>query len=71
MGEITERRLKCDYCGNVSPVLTRVEPMPKGWQEIIEFHYQHSETYRINNKVQYFFCCEAHKRAWLAQREPA
>ena len=30
MTEIVERRLKCDYCDNVSPVLEGDE-RPKGW----------------------------------------
>ena len=54
---ITETRWKCDYCGNVSPVIG-FPGAPNGWV-----------TDGIHAIDILHFCCKAHEVLWQQQQE--
>ena len=62
---LTETRWKCDYCGNVSPVTE--EKTPLGWIELSVIQ----EVRTVGYTDTLHFCTEAHKQAWLKEREGA
>lgn len=71
---VTEYRWKCDYCGNVSPVLSwadgidgeRVPPLGWVWKAkpLPEFD---ATIERVAEH--WHFCTRAHAIAWMLERE--
>ena len=83
---LTETRWKCDYCGNVSPALSDGDAamglMPMGWRVIdpkthpvqLKGLCYPSPGWAVDlapNLTPFHFCTEAHKQAWLKEREAA
>jgi len=62
MTEILERRWKCDYCGNVSPVLTNAIP-PNGW--VVVRRGDHKSGYIMTDL---HFCCALHETLYISRR---
>lgn len=63
---ITERRWKCDHCGNVSPPVEQNSvgyAPPMGW--VVRLQHR---AYPANGTV-YHFCTEAHYEMWQLKRE--
>ena len=68
MTVITETRWKCDWCDTVSPVIVRqdfVFGAPSGWvrQEV----KSNGRDLDDMGRALRHFCCEAHKKAWIAE----
>lgn len=75
MTVVTEYRLKCDFCGNVSPALD-VPPMyspemvlPMGWTGKGGVMYGVSDSFTPGARMyKQHFCTLAHKEAWEKQQ---
>ena len=71
MTVITEYRLKCDYCGNVSPTLPRphepivIKDLPFGWLCRVSSS-EHDGVWDYDSITH--FCTPAHKEAWEKQQ---
>ena len=67
MTEIQERRWRCDYCGNVSPVIEQSDglthpiykPRPMGWVFIPADFFEEPKT----------FCCAMHETLYKNKRD--
>lgn len=63
---ITEYRLKCDYCNNVSPTFEEVSYIPSGWvmDEIKPMVLPPGVMAAFAYSDPRHFCCDNHRQQW-------
>jgi hypothetical protein len=65
VSEITEKRFKCNLCGNVSPVFDPLqqESMPTGWR-VIHRGFLDNNREGVYIVEALHFCTKAHETEW-------